>query len=213
MPADKTCQPRARCHRWRHCEACANIRQARIADAVERLAGLAARLDWVTITPAREGEAALVAARNQFLKVSRPAGAVWTVEIGAESGKLHTNIIMPSQDAAPLRAAAIHVVKDITEPRRVAAYISKRSQHPGKQDFKGRLYGTAGPLWQYLTSGEAEPLATAAALQHEINSVAGTQPKTYSAPAAPAADPLTMADYRAIAKRHLPDILADYVRL
>ena len=203
-----SCQPRARCRRWRECPECARIRQARIANACERLQYITPKISWATIQPIEAGEAALLDARAEFLAKVRPRGAVWTVEQAPTTGRLHCNVLLPAFEPRRLNLAASHVIEAITNPRRVGAYISKREQMPDKANFGGRLYGTAGPLWQWLTSGDGPPLVNAAAIQADIDREAGQELPRQPAPPPPQGQVLTLEDYAEIARRRLPDVWA-----
>lgn len=206
------CTPQARCRRWRHCDHCARIRQARIANAAARLASISARLDWVTLSPIAAGSHAVVKSRAEFLQKVRPDGAVWTIEQAPTTGRLHCNILLPSHEPRRLTLSASHVVCDINEPRRIAAYISKREQMPSPENYPGRLYGTAGPLWHWLSSGGAHPLVQAATAQTEIDEAVGKHQGIPECPLPNQNEPLTLADYAEIARRHLPDILGGLYR-
>lgn len=199
-PPPRYCAPRARCRRWRVCPACAAIRQAQIADAVERLHRLNGRATWTTLQPDHAGQSALIAARDAFLRSAAPAGAVWTVEQAPTSGRLHCNIITPDRPGVTHKAASLFIAEITNDPRQVGAYISKQSQMPHPDAFTGRLYGTAGPLWQYLTSGQVPPPIQAGAMQFEIEPQPPTHPRDKQ-------HPTSRERAREIAARHLPDIL------
>ncbi len=196
----RQCAPRARCRRWRICPACAAIRQAKIADAVERLHRLNNRATWTTLQPDHAGQAALIAARDLFLRSNAPSGAVWTVEAAPTSGRLHCNIITPDRPAETHPLASMFLAEIVGDPRNVGAYIAKQAQMPHPDAFTGRLYGTAGPLWQYLTSGQVPPPIQAAAIQYDIEPQPPTHPDDRQYPT-------SRERAREIAARHLPDLL------
>lgn len=204
----RPCAPGARCHNWRECPACAATRQRRIADAAERLAGQLGPLDWHTLTPSTQTPAAIAAERARWLRHAAPPGAIWTIERGAESGKLHINIIAPSGHAATTQTAAQFVVRSIESPRAVAAYISKREQAPSSRDYPGRTMGTAGPLWQWLTGKGQFPVLQAAAVQADIDRAVGAHPAPPAAQPIKCAADLDRTDYRAIMARRLPDLVS-----
>ena len=199
-PPPRYCAPRARCRRWRICPTCAAIRQARIADAVERLHRLNDRAHWTTLQPDHAGQSALLAARDAFLRREAPAGAVWTVEQSPSSGRLHCNIITPDKPSGTHKTASLFIAEITRAPRQVGAYIGKQSQMPHPDAYTGRLYGTAGPLWQYLTSGQVPPPVQAGARQFEIEPQPPTHPDAKRVPH-------DQASAREIAARHLPDLL------
>lgn len=202
-----TCTPTSRCRRWRTCPTCARLRQARIASAAARLASLAPRVDWATLSPLSAGASALIAARAEFLSLHRPAGVIWTVERAPTTGRLHCNILLPAHEPRRLIQSSCHVIHDVDDIRRVAAYISKPDQYPDKATFPGRTYGTAGPLWQWLSAKGAPPLVQAATLQHDINTVSGELLDHHPEPPIYRDNGRAMTDYAEIARRRLPDIL------
>jgi hypothetical protein len=167
---------------------------------VERLHRSGNTATWTTLQPDHAGASALIAARDQFLRQNKPEGAVWTVEQSPTSGRLHCNIITTTPPDHTHQAASLFIAPIRGDPRQVGAYISKQSQFPDQTIYPGRLYGTAGPLWQYITSGEAPVPIQAAARQWEID----------PAPIIPPRDtekPISQDTAREIAARHLPDIL------
>jgi len=130
----------------------------------------AGALRWHILYPSQHGQAALEKARANWLRQVKPRGAVWTVEQSRKTGALHCNIITPAQHIyTPNRGAYWHqtIAGDV---RAVGAYISKRGQYPREQDYTGRLYGTAGQLWQVLTEQRISPIVAAAAAQYSIDS-------------------------------------------
>ena len=203
-----TCTAESRCRRWRTCPKCAAIRQARIASAAAHLESLAGRLDWATLSPIRAGETALLEARREFLEAVKPAGAVWTVEQSPDTKNLHCNILLPSHEPRRLRLSACHVIRGIDDARRVGAYISKREQMPSKGDYHGRLFGTAGPLWQHLSRAQSAPVVQAAALQYDIDPLPIGESSDLQRRACAENRELSWPEYREIAARHMPDILS-----
>lgn len=203
----RPCLPRARCRKWRTCEVCARIRQAKIADAAERLATIAPKLNWACIQPDHAGAAALAAARAEFLAAADPPGAIWTVEQSPTTGRLHCNILTPTEPDRPLRKSRLWIAPVAGDVRHVAAYIAKRDQMPAKAEYGGRLYGTAGPLWQWLTDRRQETLTLAAATQYDLDKDAiQAQPSGIERYAQEVRAP-TAEECRAIAERRLPDLL------
>lgn len=202
------CTGPIRCHDWRACPRCARIRQARVADAAARLEGLGGSLDWTTLEPIDAGAAALRAARDQWLQQAKPRGAIWTVEESPRSGRLHCNILTPPGTPPPAPLAYQYRICAVRDARATAAYISKREQMPSRSIYDGRLWGTAGPLWRFLASGEAPAIVQAATIQTSIDRVAGQPDQRPPAPPVACAADLSTADYRAIMARRCPDLIA-----
>lgn len=203
----RPCLPRARCHNWRTCDICARIRQAKIADAAERLQLAADDLTWTCLSPADTGARELAKARDAFLRAEEPIGAIWTVEMSPQTGRLHCNILHPTTTPRSMRLARVWQAPLTGNARAVAAYISKRSQMPAKELYPGRLYGTAGPLWQWLAGGDAPAPVAAAKTQYDIDPAplsarSGITERNYLENR-----DYTWDDYRAIAAARLPDLL------
>ena len=203
----RPCLPRARCHNWRTCEICARIRQAKIADAAERLQIAATDLTWTCLSPLDTDARSLAKARDAFLRAEDLVGAVWTVEMSPQTGRLHCNILHPTSEPRTMRLARVWQAPLQGSARPVGAYISKREQMPPKELYPGRLYGTAGPLWQWLAGGDAPATVAAAKTQYDID------PAPLSAKSAVGERnylnnrDYTWDDYRQIAATRLPDLL------
>jgi hypothetical protein len=106
--------------------------------------------------------------------------------------------------------------------RAVGAYIAKPKQYPRAEDYAGRIYGTAGTLWEILATQREAPVVAAAALQYALNSHAMLEAAAFAAltqsqrnewkwaaQARREAEKKTMTQdqARAIAARWLPDLL------
>lgn len=219
---ERKCSKSRPCRCWRTCHFCARRRQAKIADAVANLSERVGSLRWHILYPNRPGADALRAVRANWLEAAAPAGAIWTVEQSQKTGALHCNIIAPSSsNHEPLHAH--HWQQIITgNPRAVGAYIAKQRQMPTAAAFDGRLYGTAGQLWNVLANQTQYPAVAAAAAQYAIDSHAmlehaaslkldpsELQRRKWAAEAQAEtkAKEKTKDEYRAIASRWLPDIL------
>ena len=203
----RPCAPRARCGDFRSCPICARIRQARIADAAERLQSFAGDLTWSVVSPHDRSWEALTQCRSAFLAAENPQGALWTVEYGALTGKPHANILHPTSGARTLRRAAVWQAPVKGSARLIAAYVSKQSQMPPRAEYSGRLFGTAGPLWQWLATGKGLPVIEAAKTQWDID----PGPVRASSGIPDLAPGATIEEqrqhFRAIAARRLPDLL------
>lgn len=211
--ATGTCTPLQPCHRWKHCDYCARLRQARIAELAasrcrhhEPTYAVITGLDARTVIDARKFHAG--------------TGGMWTIEIGEKMHGLHANLILDA--SAPVTAEQI--ASTLNRPssavwaqaitradlRNVAAYISKRAGAPRWQEFDGRLYGTWGTwrgVGQIARDQTRHPAVTAAATELQLRQLGIQPPQPPTHPAAQlndaSSDPKTLADYRAIAYRHL----------
>lgn len=203
----RPCLPRARCGRFRECPICARIRQAKIADAAERLQSRHADMTWTTIIPEDRDWKTLVACRDAFLRAESPQGAIWSVEWGEKTGVPHANILHPTTKPRQLRRAAVWQAPIRASARIVAAYISKREGMPPKEVYDGRLYGTSGPLWQWLATGRGEPIIEAAKTQYDLDPAPLLANSGIDADVFLRGVDHDWADYREIAARRLPDLL------
>lgn len=214
----KQCSPRNTCDNFRDCDYCARIRQAKIADATERLQGLCGELDWTILYPHESGKAGIDAVKAQFIKKAKPEGAIWTVEQSTKSKNLHLNIITPANQIAQLSEAERWSRRIEGCVRNVGAYIAKREQMPNRKDYDGKLFGTAGSLWQVLVTQRESAVVAAAAAQYAINSQAMIDQaarKHYEQQKKPEKrvfytgkkEEMTREQSREIATKWLPDIL------
>jgi hypothetical protein len=201
------CAPGSRCHHWRTCSACAAIRQARIADAADRIAQCWPGLHWTRVTPHVQTARAISTIRARWRALAAPAAGLWTVEQGARGHHLHLNFLHTDAVLTEIEGASTWTAHAIEDHRRVAAYISKREQAPDPASYHGRSFGTFGAPWFFIANNQQAPALAAAALQFAINPGASTWAELASreSPRQPA--PLTRADYHAIATRYLPDLI------
>lgn len=202
------CRPGKRCRRWRECDACARIRQARIADAAEGLLAGYLQLSLIVVTPADPTPVAMQKAIRAAIRNNGLRAGIWTVERGEKAGTMHANILTHHANPAPLRGAVIHAETVRTSARACAAYISKRSQAPRADEYSGKTYSTWGRLADWAYHRDQAPIITGAALDADMQ---GRDHQAAPPPARvmPAGPPdLTPDEYRAIAARHLPILAA-----
>lgn len=202
------CRPGKRCRRWRECDACARIRQAKIADTAEGLLAGYLQLSLIVITPADKTPVAMQRAIRAAIRNNGLRAGIWTVERGEKAGALHANILTHQADIAPQKGAAVHAETVRTSARAVAAYISKRTQAPRADEYSGKTYSCWGRLadWAYHRDQCAiiQGAAVEADMQGRDHQAAPPPPRVM--PAGPAE--LTHDEYRAIAARHLPTLAA-----
>lgn len=106
-----------------------------------------------------------------------------------------------------MKRAAIWQAPITSSARVVAAYVSKMAGMPAKEEYPGRLYGTAGPLWQWLATGTGLPLIEAAKTQYDLDPSPLSTPSGVDEAVFMRGTPHTHDDYREIAARRLPEIL------
>ena len=215
------------CHRWRTCHHCARRRQAKIADAVEKLFGHSGQLRWTILYSGTSEQETIRKIRADWLKAAAPAGAIWTIEQSRKNQNLHCNIITPAgskHEPANYRSWTNIITGEV---RAVGAYISKPGQMPHPDAYTGNLYGTAGQIWQILAGQTVSPVIAATAAPNIIDKVANidrtginkgrTAEQNRAVWAlqeafAEKAPETSRDEYRAIAAKWLPDILESVKR-
>lgn len=216
----KSCSAHSRCHDFRACDYCARIRQANVANAVERLKHLCGDLQWNILYPDPKVDKGAGTIKTAWLRAAKPDGAVWTIEKSLETQALHINIITPAKQSASIKHAHCWTSLIHGDVRNVGAYIAKRSQMPTVSDYSGKLWGTAGNLWQLLVDQKEAPVVAAAAAQYALNSQAMLDEanrqilKQLRDPVrrvwyTPKPEPIDRESNREVAKRWLPDILGE----
>jgi len=202
------CSPHSRCYRYRECDACARIRQARFADQADRLAELAGPLWYSVLTITERTVAALKAAKRRWLRLHRPVAALWSVELAPEPDLLHVNLLHPVRQGEDPRRGAAYAEPVTTIVRAVAAYMTKPGHYPPPTLWPGPTAGTLGPLRPYLQHPTAYPIVAAASLDAELAPPAELPHPTPPLDLGRSAPELTADEYRAIALAHLPGLLA-----
>lgn len=102
------CRPRERCNKWRECDRCARIRQAKIADVAENRLARNHYLTYVVLTTSEP--LTLPADREKLIRsVQRlSSGGLWTVEAGEQFRGLHVNLLLASEK--PIKIARIRKI-------------------------------------------------------------------------------------------------------
>lgn len=210
------------CNRWRTCAPCARRRQAKIANAVEKLFGLRGILRWTILYAGSSEQTSIAKIRDNWLRAAAPDGAVWTIEQSRKNQNFHCNIITPAEShhvPATIQNWSQIITGDV---RAVGAYIAKPSQMPQKEAYTGKLYGTAGQIWQILAGQTLSPVIAATAAQNLIDKAAGIERSgvekgrtgeqnravwALQEAFRPKQPEVSQEEYRAIAARWLPDLL------
>ncbi len=167
-PTTHTCDGQYPGRHHRACNACARLRQARIADVAEKLLGHHPSIAWITLTPTANHAATIAALRAAYLRQAGTQAGLWTIEQGEQAGLLHCNILTEHHAIPKTRGALIHVQPVKSGLRVVAAYISKPAQFPRLPDFNGRIYGSYGMIKDWLTAPEVAPVPRAAYVERHI---------------------------------------------
>lgn len=181
------CAPRARCRLWKKCPQCANIRQAQIANIAELGASTSRSITYAVVRPLTND---IATQKAQVIKKlgSRIDGGIWTIETGKETAGLHTNLILGSdtpihaQDIAEALTVEASVYAEHvphTDVRKIAAYSSKQSAYPHKDEYKGRLYGSFGTFKRPLAivaESKMSPIIGAMALEQMLDDAGIPEP-------------------------------------
>jgi len=149
---------------WRTCPDCAARRQARIADTAARILADYPDLSLTVIKPAPGTSTPISTLRINYLRAAAIPAGLWTIERGPVAGTLHANILAPAHTPPSTRNAITHQSPLWTDPRTVAAYISKPSQYPPPGTYTGRLYGSWRRLADILVDPDTPPVVQAALL-------------------------------------------------
>lgn len=200
-----------RCGRWRACEKCARIRQAKIADKAEAMGAQFGPLHLTVITPEENSGTAIRRLRASLLRKHIAQAGIWTIEKGEQFGLLHLNILTPEPRPFNLPHAAIHTEPITAPPRAVASYIAKKSGAPSEAQYNGRLAGSWGQIGQFLATKEAAPIVVAAAINDLITTPHTRKATTYFIGQHQENEPaptLTKEEYQALARKHLAGLYA-----
>lgn len=202
------CRPGNRCRRWRDCDACARIRQARIADRAEQILAGYMQLQLIVVKPADATPRGMQAAIRAAIRNNGLRAGIWTVELGAEAATLHGNIIAPDEPIKPSSKAITYAEPLREHVRVVAAYISKRSQVPPPDIYPGKTWGSWGKVGDILTAPAMPAIIQGAEIEQQLSGRThrpGQRPVINTEQPAPQ---LTQDEYRAIAARHMPTLAA-----
>lgn len=202
------CRPGKRCHRWRDCEQCARIRQARIADRAEGLLRGYLQLQLIVIKPTGTTPAHMQRAIRACIRNNGLRAGIWTIEQGDKAGTLHANLLTHGDGIKPARDGEIHASQIRSTIRATAAYISKRRQSPDPQHYGGKTFGTWGRVSDHLHAPDLPALVVGAVIEADMPDA---PPPPASRPTGSSHEPpaeLTVDQYREIAARHLPHLAA-----
>lgn len=200
------CRPGNRCRRWRDCDACARIRQARIADRAEAILRQHMQLQLIVVKPADATPRGMQAAIRAAIRNNGLSAGVWTVELGTEAATLHGNIIAPDEPIKPSSKAITYAEPLREHVRAVAAYISKRSQIPPPDIYTGKTWGSWGRLGDMLATDAMPAIVQGAEIEQQLS---GRTHRPGQIPDILSAQPerkLSPDEYRQIAARHLPTL-------
>lgn len=208
------CRPGNRCRRWRECDACARIRQARIADRAEAILRGHMQLQLIVIKPAEPTPRGMQAAIRAAIRNNGLDAGVWTVELGTEAATLHGNIIAPDQPIRPSSKAITYAEPLREHVRAVAAYISKRSQVPPPDLYTGKTWGSWGRLGDMLATNGMPAIIQGAEIEQQLSGRAHRPGQIPDILSAPSERQLSKEEYRAIAARHMPTLarLSDSIK-
>lgn len=200
------CRKGQRCGQWRTCDYCSRYRQKTIADNAVKLMHRYGLVTWYRVTPQ-------IAEHHTFKKIraglkdrlnGRPA--IWTIEQGQLSGKLHVNIITPDHNLKPFKDAENWKSEPTARIREIAAYITKRSQYPNLEAYSGRIYGAMKGITEVLLSKKMNAIITAATIEHLSPPALVIPTDAERRQIEKEVMAMKEPDYREIAMRHLPNI-------
>jgi len=214
----RACSPHHLCNCWRDCDRCAKIRSARIADIAEKLEKQTGQLCFAVCKPDQNTAASIRSLRDRIVRSKLSPAGIWTIETGELFAGLHLNLLTQGGEREMLRNAGFHVETITTCARMAAAYISKKSGFPTVQQYPGRLFGKWGKIGEILLSSCEQTTACAqAALLESVlqndeqrriaaegwRAVVGGYTRV-----SPPQPEKTAAEYKRIAEKNLPNLLA-----
>lgn len=106
-----------------------------------------------------------------------------------------------------IEGASTWTQTDLDDHRRIASYISKRTQTPDPRAYHGRCYGTFGDLLYHMLNSRRRPIIAAAASQFVIDPGASARAELDTLDRYRIAAPVDNAGWHQIAARWLPDII------
>lgn len=186
---NNACSPRNRCRKYRTCEQCNRIRQARLCDITDLASRFSKVSTYAVVMPFAEGQQegmvkALKTKLGRKLKKS-VNGAFCSVETSANDA-LHLNLILNSDEiitAKPIQQVIknIGIEADIfieqvksSDIRKITAYSLKQQSLPFKDRYAGNLYNLTGNLKsakQSMQSHRMFKYAPAVAIQSMCNTL------------------------------------------
>lgn len=163
------CKPGNRCHKWRTCPDCAVIRQARTADTAEAT--------WPDPSAACIYTARATPGSKQTIDQTRRAlhnalgkvRGIWTIEASEVNTSLHIHALADRVSVKNHRSIIIHQSNPCRSIRAAAAYITKATNAPSPEQYKGRLIGTWGQLTRHLLTDGLPATIQGAAIEQMLS--------------------------------------------
>lgn len=165
----ENCNKSRRCGFFKHCDPCARLRQARFADKAVKLFPNISNLYLIRITPDESTPSEIIRIKEAAKRQLDGTPALWTVEQGTLTNKLHLNLIAQVKPARQFKAASHFVSEPIKNLREAAAYILKKEQFPSVESWSGRQFGTFNTLESILLGAKTAPILQAAALDAKLH--------------------------------------------
>jgi hypothetical protein len=154
-------------------------------------------LQFAVIQPDTPGQRALDSVKRAALRNLCSPALLWSIEVGAESGRLHLNLLGPDLRLPDFKRATSHVSQVRHGARAAGAYMHKRDAMPAAIDYAGRIAGTAGTIMEYLAHAKALPVAQAGSLLKIIETARFNREPLKLSP------PETRKDLRALAQQFI----------
>lgn len=200
----KNCNKSKRCGYFQHCDSCARLRQARFADKAQRLFPNIANLYLIRITPDESTASEIIRLKAAAQRQLKGKPALWTIEQGQMTNKLHLNMIAELPAPRIFKAASHYVTAPIKNLREAAAYILKKDQYPSQDSYSGRQHGTFNTVGNILLEAKTTPIVQAAAIDLELYKSAALPTPYLERQKELQKDRIEHSDYKAIAMANLP---------
>jgi hypothetical protein len=198
------CKKSMRCGYFQHCDPCARLRQARFADKAERLFPNIKDLYLFRITPDDNTQAEIVRLKAAVKRQLKGGVALWTVEQGQVTNKLHLNVIAGINHQRPFKAASHFVTGPIKCLRTTAAYILKKDQYPSPDYYNSTQFGTFNNFETIAMNANMLPTLQAAALDMHLYHLQKLPTPYLERQDLIAKQRIQHGDYKAVAMNNLP---------
>lgn len=203
-----SCAPGNRCRNYSTCYQCKQIRQKKIGDEATRIFIADKQLTFTIITPNERGQSALKQYKRAYLKRCAFEVALFTVEKGALSQRLHLNLIHDGYAPTQQQSCQVWQEKAIRKARDLAHYIAKPESQPTRDEYQGKTWGTLGQITRLLAD-PTQPLHINMAAAETMLDLQTDNPHQPCEPLIKyEKNQLTRDQYRDIAARHLPKLHA-----
>lgn len=165
-----TCTARNLCRRWKTCQRCGAIRQARFADRAEQAAKQMRLPCMYVLLPHDITPKGIEYARRWFQRSALPEAGVWSIEDSKFQAGFHLNVIAEYSELPNTFKGRVYCEPIRTTVRAVAAYMTKNERAATREQGFARGTGDFGRVGEFLKQTKIiAPIVAGAQLQHELD--------------------------------------------